>query len=114
MACLLEMSNICKRFPGVVALNNVGLKVKRGEILTLVGENGAGKSTLIKILAGVYRKDAGTILFDGRKGEILSPHHAHQLGISLIFQELNLFPNLSVAENIFVGRERRRLGFVDY
>lgn len=114
MAYLLEMSNICKRFPGVNALNNVSLKVKRGEILALVGENGAGKSTLIKILAGVYRKDAGVIIFDGRKVEIVSPHHAHQLGISVIFQELNLFPNLSVAENIFVGQERQKMGFMDY
>jgi ribose transport system ATP-binding protein len=114
MSYILEMSNICKRFPGVIALSNAGLNVKRGEILALVGENGAGKSTLIKILAGVYRKDSGTIIFDGQKVEILSPHHSHQLGISVIFQELNLFPNLSVAENIFVGRENQRAGFMDY
>lgn len=114
MSYILEMNNICKRFPGVIALNNAGLNVKKGEILALVGENGAGKSTLIKILAGVYRKDSGTIIFDGQKVEILSPHHSHQLGISVIFQELNLFPNLSVAENIFVGRENQRVGFMDY
>lgn len=114
MSYILEMNDICKRFPGVIALNNAGLNVKKGEILALVGENGAGKSTLIKILAGVYRKDSGTIIFDGQKVEILSPHHSHQLGISVIFQELNLFPNLSVAENIFVGRENQRMGFMDY
>lgn len=114
MSYILEMNNICKRFPGVIALNNAGLNVKKGEILALVGENGAGKSTLIKILAGVYRKDSGTIIFDGQKVEILSPHHSHQLGIGVIFQELNLFPNLSVAENIFVGRENQRMGIMDY
>jgi ribose transport system ATP-binding protein len=114
MSYILEMNNICKRFPGVIALNNVGLKVKKGEILALVGENGAGKSTLIKILAGVYRKDAGRIIFDGKKVDILSPYHSQQLGISVIFQELNLFPNLSVAENIFIGRENCRGGFMDF
>lgn len=114
MPFILEMSNVSKRFPGVVALNNVSLNVKRGEILALVGENGAGKSTLIKILAGVYSKDAGAITFDGQRVEICSPDHSQQLGISLIFQELNLFPNLSVAENIFIGREKRQGGFMDY
>ncbi|NLC52701.1 MAG: sugar ABC transporter ATP-binding protein [Firmicutes bacterium] len=114
MPYILEVRNICKRFPGVLALNNVSLDVKRGEILGLVGENGAGKSTLIKILAGVYSKDTGEIMFDGQKVEILSPHHSHQLGISVIFQELNLFPNISVAENIFAGREKSRGGFMNY
>jgi len=114
MPYILKMSNISKRFPGVIALKNVSLNVKRGEILALVGENGAGKSTLIKILAGVYSKDAGDIIFDGQRVEILSPHHSHQLGISVIFQELNMFPNLSVAENIFAGREKSQGGFINY
>ena len=105
---LLRVSGICKHFPGVVALDQVHMTVRRGEVLALLGENGAGKSTLIKILAGVYAKDAGEIIFDGRKAEIHSPHDAQALGISVIFQELNLLPNLSVAENIFLGRENRR------
>src|SRR5690554_5220883 len=100
MPYILKMSNTSKRFPGVIALKNVSLNVKRGEILALVGENGAGKSTLMKILAGVYSKDAGDIIFDGQRVEILSSHQFHQLRMSVIFQELNMFPNLSVAENI--------------
>jgi ribose transport system ATP-binding protein len=114
MAELLRMKNICKRFPGVVALHQVDLTVYSGEILALMGENGAGKSTLIKILAGVYPKDSGEIFFEDRKVEIASPHQSHTMGISVIFQELNLLPNLSVAENIFMGRENRMLAsFLD-
>ena len=114
MTELLRMNNICKRFPGVIALDKVNLTVNSSEILALMGENGAGKSTLIKILAGVYPKDSGEIFFEGRKVEIVSPHQSHTLGISVIFQELNLLPNLSVAENIFIGRENRMLAsFLD-
>lgn len=114
MAEILRMKNICKRFPGVVALDQVDMTVNTGEILALMGENGAGKSTLIKILAGVYQKDSGEILFEGQKVEIASPHKSQTLGISVIFQELNLLPNLSVAENIFIGRENRTLvSFLD-
>lgn len=115
MTNILEMTGICKQFPGVIALNNVNLTVKAGEVLALMGENGAGKSTLIKILAGVNDKDRGQIIFNGKKVEISSPYHAHKIGISTIFQELNLLPNLSVAENIFMGDENRSFGaFVDY
>jgi ABC-type sugar transport system ATPase subunit len=115
MTELLRMVGICKRFPGVVALDHVNLTVSPGEVLALMGENGAGKSTLIKILAGVYQKDGGEIFFEGRKVEIASPHQSHQLGISVIFQELNLLPNLNIGENIFMGREHKTAGgFVDY
>jgi ribose transport system ATP-binding protein len=114
MTEISQMNNICKRFPGVIALHQVNLTVHQGEILALMGENGAGKSTLIKILAGVYQKDSGEIIFEGRKVEIGSPHQSHNMGISVIFQELNLLPNLSVAENIFMGRENRMLvSFLD-
>ena len=104
---LLLMEGISKRFPGVVALDHVNFEVERGEVMALMGENGAGKSTLIKILAGVYPKDEGRIFFDGRQVEITSPHVSQAMGISVIFQELNLLPNLTVAENIFMGRENR-------
>ncbi|MCL6591555.1 MAG: sugar ABC transporter ATP-binding protein [Firmicutes bacterium] len=115
MSNILEMTGICKQFPGVIALKNVNLAVKAGEVLALMGENGAGKSTLIKILAGVYEKDQGQIIFDGKKVGISSPRQAHKMGISTIFQELNLLPNLNVAENIFMGDENRLWGaFYDY
>jgi ribose transport system ATP-binding protein len=100
----LEMHDITKRFPGVQALNRVSLAVESGEIHALLGENGAGKSTLVKILAGAYQRDAGSILLDGQTVEIHSAHQAQRLGISIIYQELNLIPQLPVAENIFLGR----------
>ena len=105
------MDQISKHFPGVQALQDVSLRVYPGECLALVGENGAGKSTLMKILSGVYSADSGRILIDGQPVTPHNPHHAQQLGISIIYQEFNLFPNLSVEENIFVGREPGR-GFV--
>lgn len=113
---LLEMRGITKRFPGVLALNNVTLQVRTGEIHALVGENGAGKSTLMKILAGAVPKDSGEILWNGEAVELQSPYHAQQLGISMIYQEFNLSPYLSVAENIFLGREPRlkRTPFIDW
>ena len=112
---LLQMRGISKAFPGVQALDDVSLDVAPGEVVALVGENGAGKSTLIKILSGCYRTDAGEIVLDGRRLGHYSPHQAQQLGISVIYQEFNLAPPLSVAENIFVGRQpRTRLGFVDF
>ena len=111
----LEMHNISKKFPGVQALDHVSLSVASGEIHALLGENGAGKSTLVKILAGAYQKDEGAILLDGQPVEIHSAHQAQQLGISIIYQELNLIPQLSVAENIFLGRLiRKRAGAVDW
>src|SRR3989454_868769 len=107
---LLEMKGITKSFPGVRALQDVSLEVSAGEVHALVGENGAGKSTLIRILGGIYPRDAGQILLRGLPVEVASPTHARQLGISIIHQELNQVPALSVAENIFLGREPRRVG----
>ncbi len=101
-----------KRFPGVLALENVSLTLARGEVLAVVGENGAGKSTLMKILAGVQTPDSGEILLDGRRVEIPSVRAAQQLGIALIHQELNLADNLTVAANIFLGREPRAGWFI--
>jgi len=107
---LLSVKNISKSFPGVQALNKVSLNVKNGEVIGLIGENGAGKSTLIKILAGVYQADDGDVFFDGDSVTINSPVDSQNLGISVIYQELNLLSNLSVAENLFVGREKVRFG----
>jgi ribose transport system ATP-binding protein len=100
MASYLEMRRIVKRFPGVLALNHVDLEVRQGEIHALLGENGAGKSTLMKVLAGAYPKDEGAILIGGRNVEIRSPSHARELGISIIYQELNLIPQLSGGEHL--------------
>ena len=110
---LLEVKGICKRFPGVRALHQVGLALGAAEVLALVGENGAGKSTLMKVLAGVQRPDSGELLLQGRPVEIHSVHDAIAHGISLIHQELNLADNLTVGANIFLGREPRRLGLID-
>jgi ABC-type sugar transport system ATPase subunit len=110
---VLVMRNIDKSFPGVQALKKVNLSIEKGEVHALIGENGAGKSTLMKILSGVYQKDAGEILIDGKPVLIDTPEKATNLGISIIYQELNLMPNLSVAENIFVGREKRKGIFLD-
>jgi len=104
-APLLEMRGISKRFPGVVALDGVNLKVGRGEVVALVGENGAGKSTLMKILGGVYQPDGGKILVDGQPVKINSVTDAMKLGIAFIHQELNVLDNLDVAANVFLGRE---------
>jgi ribose transport system ATP-binding protein len=111
---VLEMLNIRKTFPGVVALDDVSFDLRKGEVHVLLGENGAGKSTLMKILSGAYQKTAGRILIEGREVEIKSPRHARQLRISTIYQELNLIPHLSAAENIFLGREpSSAMGFID-
>ena len=103
MSEILKMRDISKRFPGVLALDNVSLSIERGEVHALLGENGAGKSTLMKILSGAYKKDAGEIIFDGQPVQINSPRQAQELGVSIIYQELNLVPQLSVAENIFLS-----------
>jgi ribose transport system ATP-binding protein len=105
----LKLRAITKRFPGVLALNSVSLEVRGGEVHALLGENGAGKSTLIKIIAGVYRADAGEIRIDGRPVSVRNPHDAQALGISTIFQEFTLAPDMTVAENIFLGREPLRI-----
>src|SRR5438132_7197369 len=99
----LEMRGIRKTFPGVVALDGVDLTLEAGDVHMLLGENGAGKSTLMKILSGAYRKDEGTITIGGQAVEIDSPRDALALGIRVIYQELSLVPQLSVAENIFLG-----------
>ena len=112
MPALLQVESICKRFPGVLALENVSLTLARGEVLAVVGENGAGKSTLMKILAGVQEPDSGEIKLDGQSTRISSVRVAQRLGIALIHQELNLADNLSVAANIFLGREPRRGWFI--
>ena len=107
---ILRMEGISKAFPGVQALRDVDFEAHAGQVVALVGENGAGKSTLMKILSGVYRKDAGRIYLQGREVEIQNPHHAQQLGITIIYQEFNLTPNQSAAANIFVTREPRQRG----
>ncbi len=104
---VLEMTDVVKRFPGVLAVNKAQLKLRPGEVHCLLGENGAGKSTLMKILAGAQPMDAGEIRIAGAPVHIASPHHAQQLGVSMIYQEFNLSPYLSVAENIYLGREPR-------
>ena len=110
---LVEMDGISKDFPGVHALKECRFDLHRGEVHALVGENGAGKSTLMKILAGVYRRDAGRIRLNGVDVEIPTPRAAQLLGVSIIHQELSLMPNLTAAQNIFIGREpRRRLPFL--
>lgn len=110
---LVLMEGIEKSFPGVHALSQCQFELRAGEVHALVGENGAGKSTLMKILAGVYSKDAGRIFYRGREVDIPNPRAAQLLGISMIHQELNLMPHLTVAQNIFIGREpRQRIPFV--
>ncbi|WP_395451264.1 sugar ABC transporter ATP-binding protein [Aminobacter sp. UC22_36] len=110
MTALVVMKDIGKSFPGVRALHNAQLELRAGEVHALMGENGAGKSTLMKILAGIYRRDAGEILLDGKSVEINSPRQAQDLGIGIIHQELNLMPHLTAAQNIFIGREPRKAG----
>jgi ABC-type sugar transport system ATPase subunit len=99
-AQLLALTGVSKEFPGVKALNNVHFDLNEGEVHAIVGENGAGKSTLMKILSGIYKKDAGDITYKGKSVSIPSPLEAQKLGISIIHQELNLMPHLTVAENI--------------
>ena len=111
---LLVMEDISKAFPGVQALENVSLTLKRGEILCLVGENGAGKSTLMKVLTGVDRQDSGRIILDTEEIQAKSPQHAQFLGISTVYQEVNLCPNLTVAENILLGHEPHKMGRIDW
>ncbi|MCL1993594.1 MAG: sugar ABC transporter ATP-binding protein [Spirochaetes bacterium] len=102
---LFSLKNVTKRFPGVLALDNVSLEVRRGEIHGLVGENGAGKSTLIKIVTGAHAPDAGEIIFNGKKMDRITPHHSMSAGIACIYQELNQVPYMTVYENIYLGRE---------
>jgi len=111
---ILQMTGIHKRFPGVHALNDVQFRMFAGEVHALMGENGAGKSTLIKVLTGVYSVDEGTVEFKGKPLNLKSPLEAQNAGISTVYQEINLCPNLSVAENIFIGREPLRWGKISW
>lgn len=113
---ILEMRHINKTFPGVKALQDVDFTLKKGEIHALMGENGAGKSTLIKVLTGVEEFETGEIMIDGFDRPVInrSPQDAQQRGISTVYQEINLCPNLSVAENLFIGREPRKGGLIDW
>ncbi len=112
MGEILSVRNVDKNFPGVKALSNVDFSLDEGEIHALMGENGAGKSTLIKVITGIYRRDSGDIAFDGDIIDFHSPNEAVQKGISTVYQEVNLIPMLSVAENIFLGRQPGRSGFL--
>ncbi|MBF4424716.1 MULTISPECIES: sugar ABC transporter ATP-binding protein [Vibrio] len=110
---LLDAKGITKEFPGVRALFNVDFTLRRGEIMALLGENGAGKSTLVKTLTGVYQRDEGQICLDG---EMISPQstaHAQNLGIGTVYQEVNLLPNMSIVDNLFIGRELKKYGLLD-
>lgn len=115
LAEVVSMKHISKSFPGVKALSDVTLDLEKGEVMILLGENGAGKSTLMKILAGVYPKDAGELFFEGTPVSIQCTKDAEKYGIFMIYQELNLVPDLSVAENLFLGREvDHKYGFVNF
>ena len=105
---ILEMRGITKRFPGVLALDHVDLTVYPGQVLALVGENGAGKSTLMKVLSGVHQMDEGEILMEGKPVKIENPLASQLMGISIIYQELSVLDNMNIAENIFLGREKRK------
>src|ERR1044071_8471983 len=110
---MLEFKSITKRFPGVLALDDVSLSIQRGHCHALIGENGAGKSTLGKILAGVYTPCSGEILLDGNPIHPADPLAARRLGIAMVHQELAFCPNLSVAENLCLGAIPKRFGMVD-
>ncbi len=111
--CLLEMKNIHKKFPGVYALKDINFELKAGEVHALLGENGAGKSTLIKVLGGIYLPEEGEIYLDGKKADINDVEYSHRNGIAIIHQELVLVPHMTVAENIFLGREPKKGAFID-
>ena len=110
---ILTMKGIDKSFPGVHALDHVDLEVRKGEVHALMGENGAGKSTLMKVLTGIYSKDSGTITFEGREVEFTNPREAQDAGIVIVRQELNMLGPLTVAQNIFIGREFMKGKFID-
>ena len=110
---LLEMNAISKSFPGVQALDDVSIELRRGEVLALLGENGAGKSTLIKVLGGAYVPEGGEFFLEGKRVTPGNPTAAQAAGISVIYQEFNLIPELTVTENIFLGREVSRWGMIN-
>ncbi|WP_067605070.1 sugar ABC transporter ATP-binding protein [Nocardiopsis listeri] len=111
---LLRVEGVRKAFPGVIALDDVDFDLRRGEVHALLGENGAGKSTLIKVLSGAHRPDRGRILVEDSETLVRDAQHAARLGIATIYQEFNLVPDVTVAENIFLGRQPRRFGFIDH
>ena len=104
---ILEMRGISKSFSSVKVLHEVDFRIKKGEVHALMGENGAGKSTLIKILTGIYSRDGGTVLFDGKEIRLSDALEAQKVGISTIYQEISLVGQLSVAENIYIGRNQK-------
>ena len=108
----VRLQNITKRFPGVTAVSEVNLDIYPGEVHVVAGENGAGKSTLMKLLSQVERPDSGQVFINGQAVSFHGPHYAQELGISMVHQEFALAPHLSVAQNLFLGREPRRLGFI--
>jgi ABC-type sugar transport system ATPase subunit len=111
MPSILKINGISKRFPGVQALQEVTFEVEQESIHAVIGENGAGKSTLMQVIAGVHQPDAGTIEFSGETVRFSNPSEAQVKGIAIVYQELNLAPNLSIAENIFLGLEPKRAAF---
>src|SRR5438067_10452754 len=111
MPSILKIVGISKHFPGVKALQDVSFEVQQGSIHAIMGENGAGKSTLMQIIAGVHQPDAGTIEYFGQPVRFTSPSEAQARGIAIVYQELNLAPNLSIAENTFLGLEPKRSAF---
>lgn len=114
MEILLEVRGLSVEFPGVKALDSVDFSLQRGEVVALLGENGAGKSTLIKALTGVYKRSAGEVLLDGKAVCPIDTADAQLMGIGTVYQEVNLLPNISVAANLFIGREPLRWGLIDH
>ena len=111
---VMEVRQICKRFPGVVACNNISLQFLPGEVHAVVGENGAGKSTLMKIMAGAYIADSGELILQGEKVSFNHPQEAQLKGVSIIYQEFNLLPDRTVAQNIFPGTRAREIWSAQY
>ncbi|OYP36720.1 D-xylose ABC transporter ATP-binding protein, partial [Lachnotalea glycerini] len=110
----MQLENISKSFPGVKALDDVNITLRAGTVHAIVGENGAGKSTLMKIINGLYKRDTGRILLDGKEVSFSGPMESSEAGIAMIYQELNYFPELTIAENIFMKRQPSKAGYVKW